>query len=411
MAMEERLEWGQWVTRKALVKKPIHRWLTFPHSFTNELVHALMEEWRLNSKDLILDPFVGAGTTLLSAKERNVSARGYDLSPLAEFVTRVKIADYDPCRLKTAWEELTRALQHKDVPETSPAYPPLVQQALPGDLLPVFANCDKSIETLPCSLQEKDFLRLALIAIIPQFSRARATGGWLKWIKNENRASSFYEVLQQHTIKMIDDLSKTHLARGPRWKVALCDARSIPDTEETFTAVITSPPYPNRHDYTRVFGVELMFCFVTPAETRHLRYQSFHSHPEARPKRGDIDGFSPPEQLVKTLSLLRDCTKDLRVFQMLEGYFLDIFLCLREARRVCKPGARLALVLGNVQYCGIPVLVDEITAEIGQQASLTFDKILIARYRGNSAQQMGRYGRRPSRESIVIFERPKEVVN
>ncbi len=91
---------------------------------------------------------------------------------------------------------------------------------------------------------------------------------------------------------------------------------------------------------------------------------------------------------------------------MIEGYFLDLYLSLREVQRVCSPKARSAFVVGNAQYQGVPIAVDELTAEVGEQAGLTCEKILVARYRGNSAQQMGKYGRNPSRESVVVFRRP-----
>ena len=54
-----------------------------PHSFTGDLVHALIDEWHLDETDNLLDPFAGAGTTLLAAKERGIPGSGYDLSPLA----------------------------------------------------------------------------------------------------------------------------------------------------------------------------------------------------------------------------------------------------------------------------------------------------------------------------------------
>ncbi len=82
-----------------------------------------------------------------------------------------------------------------------------------------------------------------------------------------------------------------------------------------------------------------------------------------------------------------------------------MYLCLCEVRRVCKAGAKVAFVVGNAQYGGEPILVDKLTAEVGEQAGLTCEKLLVARYRGNSAQQMKRYGRNPARESIVIFHK------
>ena len=85
---------------------------------------------------------------------------------------------------------------------------------------------------------------------------------------------------------------------------------------------------------------------------------------------------------------------------------MDIYLCLCEVARVCRKGARAAFVVGNTQYDGTAILVDEFTAEIGEQAGLTCKEIRAVRWRGNSAQQMGKYGRVASRESIVMFEKP-----
>jgi len=79
---------------------------------------------------------------------------------------------------------------------------------------------------------------------------------------------------------------------------------------------------------------------------------------------------------------------------------------LREVERVCRKNAYVAWVVGNAQYYGLPIPVDELTAELGEQVGLTCDKLLTARFRGNSAQQMREYGRRPSRESVVIFRKP-----
>lgn len=94
---------SRWVTPGPLRDRPIHRWYLFPHSFTDDLVHALIDEWVLGPEDRVLDPFVGAGTTLLAAKERGVSAVGYDISPLAVLSSRVKTAAYAEQRLRQLW--------------------------------------------------------------------------------------------------------------------------------------------------------------------------------------------------------------------------------------------------------------------------------------------------------------------
>lgn len=402
---EERPTWRWWVTPKPLKEKAVHRWFVFPHSFTSELVHALIEEWGLGSKDYILDPFVGAGTTILAAKEKGVPASGYDLSPLAVHAARTKITNYNVARLEEAWEALKPMLDPARWNGATKTYAEMVLKALPGRLLGAFETVARQIDNLPYLTAERDFFRLALLASLPYYSRAVATGGWLKWVDRRTRARSLPSVLTTRLEEMLDDLRVARLPSGTHWQVELADARRLPDHNSIYSAVITSPPYPNRHDYTRVFGVELMFGFFNWEETRKLRYQSFESHPEARPERPEANGYVQPKALRRVIGRLDAKGIDRRIPAMLDGYFLDMYLCLREVKRVCQRGARIAFVVGNAQYCGESIFVDELTAEVGEQAGLTCEKLLVTRYRGNSAQQMGKYRRNPSRESVVIFRK------
>lgn len=405
-AIEDREDWRWWVTPKPLEGKPIHRWYVFPHSFTSELVHALIEDWGLTPDDHILDPFAGAGTTLLAAKEKGIPATGYDLSPLAVLTTQVKVANHRAARLKELWSRLHRRIDPARWNGAARDYPDLVREALPGKLLGAFDALDRATAGLEATKIERDFFRLALLSTIPEYSRAVATGGWLKWVDRRRSSSNLLAAFSKHVDVMLDDLEASQLPRMSSWRAGQADARSLPDEGGTYTAVITSPPYPNRHDYTRVFGVELMFGFLDWEQTRQLRYQSFHSHPEAHPRRPKLNGYVQPLRLARAVSSIRKQTKDPRVPEMIEGYFLDMYLALREVRRVCRRGARIAFVVGNAQYCGRPILVDELTAEVGEQAGLRCERLLVARHRGNSAQQMGTYGRRASRESVVLFRRP-----
>ena len=403
---ESRPEWASWMTRKALFTKPVHRWFTFPHSFTSELVDALIDEWSLSTGDLVLDPFVGAGTTVLTAKQRRIPARGYDISPLAQLVSGVKVADYQLSRLQTLSKRLARKLPHRYASGANFGRPcDFLAKALPGELLHAFLGVAKTIDGLACDATERDFFKLALMAIVPVFSRAQATGGWLKWVDNQERVGSLRSVFDDQVRRMLNDIDEDSSLTGKCWHVGLADARSLPDDTNTYTALITSPPYPNRHDYTRVFGVELMLGFLTETQTQRLRHDSLQSHPEARPYKDDMAGYRHPATLNTILGRLSREGVDSRVCRMLDGYFKDIYRCLREARRVCRRGARLAFVVGNVQYGGHSIPVDELTAELGARAGLRCKRMCVARYRGNSAQQMRKHGRRPSRETIVLFER------
>ena len=393
--------WRHWVTPRAAREKAIHRWYLFPHSFTGDLVHALIDEWELDGRDRILDPFIGAGTTLLAAKEKGVPGSGYDLSPLAILASNTKTAALSRNRLEQARRRIERGLRQRRSTVVRRNYPNLVRNALPEGRLEAFDAVAFRIDELDCPPAERDFFRLALISLLPRFSHAIASGGWLRWSNEGADAAAVAGSFRERIESMLSDVRDEKCGGSGHWKAEIADARVLPDPDGTYSAVITSPPYPNRHDYTRVFGIELMFEFLDWEKNRELRYQSFHSHPEARPRRPSARGYAPPEGLERNIGHLGDA----RLQRMLRGYFLDMYLCLCEAVRVGREGAKIALVVGNARYGGKAVLVDEFTAELGERAGLVCREIRAVRWRGNSAQQMGKYGRAASRESVVIFEK------
>ena len=393
--------WRHWVTPSRAKGQRIHRWYLFPHSFTGDLVHALIDEWKLTQDDNILDPFAGAGTTLLAAKERGVPATGCDLSPLAVLASSTKIAPFRRAALIASWRALQRGLRRQTI-RTRRKYSDLVWKALPGGRLEALDAIATRIDETVRSSPERDFFRLALLAIIPRMSHAVADGGWLRWSNQGAPADSAVRLFDAQVELMLSDVPEFSVDHADSWSVRRADARSLPIPDASCSAVITSPPYPNRHDYTRVFGVELLFEFLDWEETRALRYQSLHSHPEARPKRPSADDYRPPDALDAAIRYIGDA----RLTKMLRGYFLDLYLCLRELARVCRGGARLAIVVGNARYDGRVITVDEFVADLGGRTGLVCREIRAVRWRGNSAQQMGRYGRVASRESIVIFGKP-----
>jgi len=405
----ERLEWAKWATPKRLREQPIHRWFVFPHSYTGELVKAMIDEWGLGAKDRILDPFVGAGTTLVAAKEKGIPATGYDLSPLAVLASRVKSTTYDVSVLRAAWNHLKRSVRPQKWNGITNTYPELVVKALPGRLLWAFDDIDKRIRMLQQPEIVREFFRLALLACLPKFSRAVAAGGWLKWIDSAMDESLLLPTFETHVELMMGDIEGWRGPRANRWLAAKADARRLPGKRDMFSAIITSPPYPNRHDYTRVFGVELMFAFMDWKETRDLRYQSICSHPESHPRGHRHKEYAPSVSLQDSLAAIRATKPDPRVPRMLEGYFRDMYVCLSKMRQISREEARIGLVLGNAQYCGVPIHVDECVAQIGEQVGLRCKEVRVIRRRGNSAQQMARYGRRPSSESIVIFTKEDTV--
>ena len=394
----ESLDWGSWLSPRTFRDLPVHRWYVFPHSFSPELVPAMAEEWQLDGADHLLDPFVGSGTTAVSARKLGIPCTGYDLSPLAEFVSATKCAPPSRRDAKFALDRVCADSRTTDLVSSPRFRDAYLRRAFGEDRLAGLLALVHRIRHNDLSHSCQSFLMLGLLHIVPRFAFAERNGGWLRWRSEADPATAIEAAFASQISKMLDDLADNDPpAVAPTIRVA--DARALPDPDGSITAVLTSPPYPNRHDYTRIFLLELLLFFLDDEQTRSLRKQSFESHPEARPKRPEDARYCAPSGLQAVLRELRSS----RIRRMLSGYFLDLHLSLREIARVLRPGSPAALLVGNAQYEGHTLLVDELTAEVGEAVGLTCTEVRALRLRGNSAQQMGRYGRRPSRESIVLF--------
>lgn len=389
----------RWTTSREACSLPVHRWYLFPHSYHPALVDWILDEWRLKEGEL-LDPFVGSGTTLLAAQDRGMSGLGVDISPFAVFVSRVKLRRFGR-DLGSDWELLSGRLDAARVRRHRCRQTDRLLHFFPPAVL-------ESLFEVRCVINElvraknRPFFVLALLRSFEKLSHFRRDGGWPK--RKTLTAVGRRDVLSEFETRvgeMLQDVSRRE-QRLPRPRVRIGDARRVQRTGRQFQALITSPPYPNKHDYTRIFEPELLFEFMAASEVRSLRHRTLNSHVEARPRRPrTTDMLSPvAHELVHELE---ERARDSRVPRMIGAYLQDLHRSLAAASKVLVPSAPMAWIVGNVRYYGLTVPIDELFAEIATRAGFGSVETRVLRYRGNSAQQMGRHGRVPSRESLVTM--------
>ena len=89
---------------------------------------------------------------------------------------------------------------------------------------------------------------------------------------------------------------------------------------------------------------------------------------------------------------------------MVEGYFSDLAFVIFELYRVCRPGAHVAIVNDNVRYGGEVIPVDLLMTDLAVGFGFSPERIYVLPQRkGNSSQQMGKYGREANRKSITVW--------
>ena len=400
-------EYGSLISPARDRNEPVYNWHAFKHSYSKNLVEKLVGSFNLGEGSWVLDPFCGGGTTLLACKELGINSRGLDILPFSVFLSNVKARTYDPRELKKQLKyfhtENGTMPKNASLPDIA-----IVNKAFSEDVKKKLLSLKYKIKAIR-NPEVRDFYMLGLLSILESVSNTSKSGGFLRITKKRVSGKDVYPKYLLRVETMINDVEKFN--DGLRFtrvetSAEISDSRQF-STARKFDAIITSPPYPNRHDYTRIYGLEMIFDFIQDNdELKQIRYNTLRSHVEAR-KQFEAPNYKQPIIIKKIIARVEKAgLNNSKVPEMISGYFEDMFLSLSQMQKCLKKGGKLALVVSNVRFGGVNIPVDQLLAQIGEQAGLRTEDILMARYRGNSAQQMGRFQRKPSRESIVVWRNP-----
>jgi hypothetical protein len=401
----EKAEFGPLISPQRNQYIPIHNWYTFKHGYSRDLAVNLIANFNLLEGSWVLDPFCGGGTTLLTCRELGINSRGFDILPFSVFLSNVKIEDYDDRELLQQLKILRRDSKVHRYETVLPDIP-LVNKAFQPGIKSELLLLKHKIEMID-DPKIRSFFNLGFLGILESVSNTSKTGGFLRIVDRDVSSSDVQNLFFSRVTSMINDVKEYNKATQKKANslAKIGDARKPPTTRK-YDAIITSPPYPNRHDYTRIYSLEMIFDFISNNdELKKIRYETIRSHVEAR-KKYEATGYKKPIVLDNLITEVRkNGTNNPQVIGMLEGYFEDMYLSLSEICRCLKQKGKVGFVVSNVRFAGVNILVDEILSEIGAQVGLTPKEIWVVRYRGNSSQQMRDYMRKPSRESIIFWEK------
>ena len=423
--------------------KPAYSWYKYKEAFSASLVEYFLGSYAGGMSGKVLDPFAGIGTTLFAASSQGISADGIELLPIgqeiihARLLSEREISSDDLTTLEhwitsSPWKESSEKVAFSTIRITENAYPPETVEA---------------IERYRGALQRENnkiqaILRLALLCVLEGISYTRKDGQYLRWDARSGKqrpgtkAFNKGEILAFDaaiTAKLKEILSDIRYAETPLTlfpvKRTMKDIRlfkgsclEVLPTLETasYGAVVTSPPYCNRYDYTRTYALELAMLGLTQAEVSCLRQEMLSCTVENREK--DLLKICPQwepftevanqQELLQTICIYLEHEKasgtlnNSNIPRMVRGYFTEMACVIGECARVLKPNARLCMVNDNVRYAGVSISVDTILSDIARSLGFEVENILVVPgKKGNSSQQMGTYGRVPLRKCVYVWRK------
>ena len=417
-------------------KVPGLRWMKYKEGFSAELVRGLLGQ---TDAKRVLDPFSGMGTTALTASSMGMESVGMDVMPVGNEAARAIIAvarDVDVAALRRASDRLIEYVS--DGADARPfAHLRITQKAFPQSTEDEIGRARSFIAGVS-DPPIRAVLDFACMSVLEEVSYTRKDGQFLRWDRRSGRDVA--DKLRKPHIPTLKSalsarlamiVSDSHALReayggGPRPSIrtgsSLAGLREM--REDSFDAVVTSPPYANRYDYTRTYALELAYRGYDEDSLRALRQDLLTATVENRPKGDKIAAAygrsGRPSRaarmaagcgrLQEVLAYLRGEAKSLNnpnIGRLVENYFGEMALIIVELGRLTRPGGSVFMVNDNVRYHGMDVPVDLILSEFAEQVGFRCESIrALKRGKGNSSQQMGRFGKKEMRKCIYHWTRP-----
>ena len=429
------------VSFQANKSRPIYRWYKYKEAFSAELVEHLFNKYGI-TQGSILDPFAGSGTALFVASAAGINADGIELLPIGQQIIATKQlleSEFTAQDLDTLnrwathriWEQSDTRVSLPELRITKGAYSEQTHEAIEKYI----AACRQE------NSRVQAVLRFALLCILESVSYTRKDGQYLRWdyrsgrkqgTKQFNKGNilSFEQAICDKINEILDDLAPAAQqaslfpVENSRGKLRLYNGSSLhilptlPDS--IYDAVMTSPPYCNRYDYTRTYALELALLGLDEKSLVALRQEMLSCTVENRAK--DLHGINPRwetalaaaghQALLQTIlkylgdQKARGLLNNNGIPRMVRGYFDEMACVIAECARVLKPNARLFMVNDNVRYAGASISVDMILSDIAEKLGFCIESILVLPSdKGNSSQQMGEHGREPLRKCVYVWRK------
>ncbi|MFN8386665.1 MAG: DNA methyltransferase [Anaerolineales bacterium] len=409
--------------------RAFHDWYRFVLSFPPHLVRDYLNKFGLDKNSVILDPFCGTGTTLVEVKLAGMRGIGLEGNPFPHFASTVKTnwaLDADELSLRTRQiaDQALASLKSQGIDDNlsfgnlkdiklKTLSPDIEKLLLTNSISPLPLH--KTLVLFECLQQHKEesFYGHALLALgnALVFKISNLHFGPEVGVKKPKDDMSVIANWLLEIEKIANDLRRVEGQPFPETKVHLADARTRAMLEPTsINAVITSPPYPNEKDYTRTTRLEsVLLGFInSKEELRELKRRLVRSNTRGIYKEDDddklISDFPEIQRIAdeiekRRIELGKDSGFEKLYPRAAKLYFGGMAKHLADLRKILRPGAQLAYVVGDqASYLRVMIRTGQILGDIAQKLGYELTGIDLFRTRLATATK------EQLREEVVILK-------
>jgi DNA modification methylase len=412
--------------------------MKYKEGFSRGLVERFIEHYRPKS---VLDPFAGIGTTPLIAGSKGIQATGIEIMPVGVLVGKAithAANGVSKSAFEAAGRDLIGSLSTNEHPSAEFAFPhvKITKAAFSEETEIAIAKARQFVSSVD-GYALQTLLNVACMTVLEDVSYTRKDGQYLRWDYRSGRSlrarmhkgpiPTFERALEARLFEMTQDietLKREYGGSSPNLVIGSCLNLLQGFEDSSIDMAITSPPYANRYDYTRTYALELAWLGFDQNDFVELRQNMLSATVENKTKLlwlrqeygsnpslldGAVGMFQNQSAIQEVISILNENVSELsnrHVIRLLEGYFQEMAIVVAELGRLIRSGGTVIMVNDNVQYHGEEVPVDLILADFAEQSGFECQQIwMLPRGKGNSSQQMGRFGRREIRKCVYRWVR------
>ena len=367
-----------------------HGFHKYPAKFIPQLARRCIEE-NTNSNDVVCDPFMGCGTTLIESLISRRKAVGVDINPVAYLISKVKTTPINPKKLKIEMDKVLSDLNvyfESNNKQKTLSNVEILPRILTNERIDYWFPNKKLREDLSIilgridTIKDKDIRDFCLCAFSNILKNASI---WLmKSIKPtrdlNKKIDSPMNLFSRQIKKMIRGNEtywnvlptnvKSNLKNYLNLKKA--DARNLPAEDNSLSLIVTSPPYVTSYEYADLHQLTALWFGYTQSvgEFREGFIGSVHK------KEFDHNGIKSKlaKQEIEDLG-----KKSKKEAEAVKNYFFEMQQCFEEMYRVLKPEGRACIVIGNTELRKVPMLNAEVFVEIMLNLGFKMHKIIKRR--------------------------------
>ena len=359
-----------------------HSFFPYPGRFIPQIPRYFIRTY-MNDHGAILDPFCGAGSTLVEAKLSGYDSYGIEINPLGQLLSKVKTTPIDEDALNISRKKIFRDIEN-----------------FRGEpFIPDFTNCDywfdkyvqkdlgiirKCVDNIDDE-KLQNFYLVCFASIIKKCSNAdpqQIKPAKTKKMRKDRPKVDPIKYFQEKVLTNTDKINAfrsfiEHISRkSAKASIIGSDARNIRLSKDSIHLLITSPPFLNAHDYFRTTKFEIFWTGLADVkillnlDAQLIGGERILKHDYNKLRLLNTSGLEQVDDIIEFIFKI-DPFKAYVIYK----YFSEMKKTFQEFKRVLQPSGKLCITIGDNVIRKVPINTHELIINLAKNEGFETERI------------------------------------